>query len=95
MIRLTGRLHLVAGDRGTWHFISVPEDLSGGIHAYSQVDRRGFGSVRVEAAIAAVTWRTSVFPSSRGGYFLPVKKDVCRRTGISAGDEVTVSITLL
>jgi hypothetical protein len=42
------------------------------------------------------TWRTSVFPSKNsGGYFLPVKVDVLRNTGIAAGDEVTVSLKLL
>ena len=49
---------------------------------------RGFGSVRVEACIRDVTWRTSVFPVKSGGYFLPVKIAVCRAAGISDGDEV-------
>jgi hypothetical protein len=58
--------------------------------------RRGFGSVRVEVTLEGMTWRTSVFPSKEtGGYFLPVKMEVLRKTGIAAGDEVTVELELL
>jgi len=78
------------------HFMSVPEELSGEIRAHSMLVRRGFGSVRVEVTLDDVTWRTSVFPSkSSGGYFLPVKMDVLRKTGFAAGDEVRVELELL
>jgi hypothetical protein len=51
--------------------------------------------VRVEVTLDDVTWRTSLFPQKSGGYFLPVKIDVCRKAGIASGDEVTVSLELL
>jgi hypothetical protein len=57
--------------------------------------RRGFGSVKVEAAIGASRWSTSVFPQKGGGWFLPVKKAICRAEGIKAGDEVKVRLELL
>ena len=96
MITVTGPLWLWPGAGATWHFISVPEELSDEIRAHAALALRGFGSVKVEAAIDDVTWRTSVFPSkSSGGYFLPVKIDVLRSTGIAVGDEVTVSLELL
>ena len=57
--------------------------------------RRGFGSVKVEAAIGASRWPTSVFPQKSGGWFLPVKKAICRAEGIEAGDEVAVRLELL
>jgi uncharacterized protein DUF1905 len=96
MITLTGPLKLWSNAEGRMHFVSVPEELSGEIRAHAMMIRRGFGSVRVEVTLDDVTWRTSVFPSkSSGGYFLPVKIDVCRRTGIAAGDEVTVALELL
>ena len=96
MITLTGLLKTWSNDEGMMHFMSVPEALSGEIRAHAMLVRRGFGSVKVEATVADFTWRTSVFPSkSSGGYFLPIKKDVLRNTGIAAGDEVTVSLELL
>lgn len=96
MIRLTGPLKIWTNDEGSAHFMSVPEENSGEIHAHALMIRRGFGSVKVEVTLDDVTWRTSVFPSkSTGGYFLPVKIDVVRKTGIAAGDEVTVELELL
>ena len=80
---------------GRWYFLTIPEEQSGEIRAQALAGPRGFGSVRVEARIDDVTWRTSVFPQNSGGHVLPVKADVRRRTGIAAGDEVTVSLELL
>jgi len=96
MISVTAPLWLWSGGQGSWHFLTVPEDEAGEIRAHSLgSNRRGFGSVRVEATIGGVSWRTSVFPQKSGGYILPVKADVRRRAGISAGDEVTVELELL
>ena len=80
---------------GRWYFITVPEDKSTEIRAHAFGTPRGFGSVRVEARIDEVTWRTSVFPLNSGGYLLPVKAEIRRKAGIGAGDEVTVSLDLL
>ena len=95
MITVTGPLWLWSGEGGSWHFITVPEDLAGEIRAQSLVHRGGFSSVRVEATINDVSWRTSVFPQKSGGYILPVKKEVRRRADIAAGDEVTVRLEIL
>lgn len=57
--------------------------------------RRGFGSVKVEAAVGESRWSTSVFPQKGGGWFLPVKKAICRAEDLGAGDEVTVRLVLL
>lgn len=57
--------------------------------------RRGFGSVKVEAAVGESRWSTSVFPQKGGGWFLPVKKAICRAEDLAEGDEVAVSLALL
>ena len=95
MITVTGPLWLWSGENSSWHFISVPEELSGEIRAHAMAALRGFGSVRVQASIHDVAWRTSVFPVKSGGYILPVKADVRRKAGIAADDEVTVTLELL
>ena len=95
MIRVTSQLWIWTGENGSWHFITVPEEQSDEIRAHCFAVMRGFKSARVEARIDDVTWRTSVFPSKSGGYFLPVKSDVRRRAGLTAGDEVTVELELL
>jgi hypothetical protein len=96
MISLTGTLKIWSNDEGRMHFMSVPAELSGEIKAHALMIRRGFGSVRVEVTLDDVTWRTSAFPmKSTGGYFLPVKMEVCRKAGIAEGDQVTVELELL
>lgn len=57
--------------------------------------RRGFGSVKVNVEIGASRWRTSAFPQKEGGWFLPVKKAICRAEGIGSGDEVEVRLELM
>lgn len=95
MIQVTGPLWLWSGDSASWHFLTVPEDLSGEIRAESLARSGGFGSVRVEVRIDDVSWRTSVFPQKSGGYILPVKKEVRSRAGIVAGDEVSFELEIL
>lgn len=95
MIALTAPLWLWTGENASWHFITVSEELAGEIRAEGLARRAGFGSVRVEATINGVTWHTSVFPQKSGGYILPVKADVRRRTGIAAGDVVELTLEML
>jgi uncharacterized protein DUF1905 len=95
MIIVTSPLWLWSGENGSWHFVTVPQEESGEIRARCLLARGGFGSVKVEATIRDVTWRTSVFPQKSGGYILPVKAGVRRDAGIAAGDEVTVKLELL
>lgn len=80
---------------GRWYFVTVPDEESARIKAHALGSPRGFGSVRVEATIGAVTWRTSVFPLDSGGYLLPVKAQVRRDAHLGAGDEVSVTLALL
>ena len=93
MITVTAPLWLWTG--GTWHFITVPAEQAVEIKAHSLLSRGGFGSVKVEATINGVSWRTSVFPQKSGGYLLPVKREMRCRADIAAGDDVTVELELL
>ena len=97
MIIVSGRVWLWSEGKGSWHFFTIPADEAMEIRLESAASgvRRGFGSVRVEATINGVAWRTSIFPQKSGGYILPIKADVRRRAGVSADDEVTVSLSLL
>ena len=97
MITVTGPIWLWSEGKGSWHFFTIPSDDAIEIRLESAASgiRRGFGSLKVEASIYGVAWRTSIFPQKSGGYILPIKADVRRRAGIGAGDEVSVSLQLL
>ena len=97
MIIVTSLLWIWKGSdaAGRWYFITVPEEQSAEIRAHALGNPRGFQSVKVEARIAQVVWRTSVFPLNKGGYLLPIKAEVRRKVALAAGDEVTVELELL
>jgi hypothetical protein len=80
---------------GSWHFISVPADISDDIAHLTAATRKGFGSVRVTATIGNTTWQTSVFPDSKSGtYLLPVKKPVRTAEHLTPGDPVETTLAL-
>jgi len=97
MITFAGPLWLWPGEGGSWHFISVPAEEAVEIRMESAASgiRRGFGSVRVQATINGIAWKTSIFPQKSGGYLLPVKASVRRDAEIAADDIVTVMLELL
>jgi hypothetical protein len=97
MISVTAPLWLWSGENGAWHFVTIPAEQAVEIRLESSASgiRRGFGSVRVQATLNGVTWKTSVFPQKSGGYLLPIKAKVRRDAGIAADDLVTVAIELL
>jgi hypothetical protein len=96
VISVDGPIWLWTGGQGSWHFFTVPEREATKIRAHSVgSSRRGFGSVRVEATVSDVSWRTSLFPQKSGDYILPIKADVRRRAGIAAGDDIVVKLDLL
>lgn len=97
MIRVTSLVWIWKGGEGSgrWYFVTVPDEESNDIRAHAFGNPRGFGSVRVEAKIGEISWRTSVFPLNSGGYLLPLKAEVRRKANIGAGDQVTIELELL
>jgi hypothetical protein len=81
---------------GSWHFLTVPEDVSDDIRDLTEGRRGGFGSVRVAVTIGRTRWRTSVFPVAADGTFvLPVKKAVRAAEDLEDGDPAKVRLELV
>lgn len=90
-----GKVWLYPGAVAAWHFVSVDKKISEKLRAKYGKKARGFGSLRVTAAIGNTTWETSIFPDKQSGcYLLPLKAQVRRAEGIGDGDEVKVVLTL-
>jgi hypothetical protein len=80
----------------SWFFIRMPADQSAVLREEMDGLTNGFGSVRVEATIGDMVWKTSVFPESASKtYMLPVKKSVRRAEEIEPGDSVEVRLRIL
>lgn len=79
---------------GSWHFITLPEDLARDLNAHAP--KGGWGSVKVRVTIGTSTWKTSVFPDKRyNSYILPVKKQVRSDEKLIADNLVTVNISVV
>ncbi len=83
------------GDPGSWHFLTVPAELSEEI-SFEAGPRKGFGSIRVEVSILTSTWRTSLFPdAATGSFVLPVKQQVRRANDLHAGATCEVMLRVV
>jgi hypothetical protein len=76
-----------------YYFVPVPDEESADIREVAAIATYGWGVIPVEARIGEVAFETSLFPKD-GGYLLPLKDAVRKPHGLSAGDDVTVEMTV-
>ncbi len=76
-----------------YYFVPVPEEESADIREVAAMATYGWGVIPVQARIAGTAFETSLFPKD-GGYLLPLKNAVRKPQSLSAGDEVTVEMTV-
>lgn len=74
-----------------FHFIRVPEAECELIRDAAGFVSYGWGMIPVTARIGGVSWRTSMWPRD-GGYLLPVKAEVRRRTDLQLSDTAVVEL---
>ncbi|MPY55745.1 DUF1905 domain-containing protein [Streptomyces spongiae] len=76
-----------------YYFVPVPDMESADIREVATMVTYGWGVIPVEARIGEVVFETSLFPKD-GVYLLPLKAAVRKPQGLSAGDDVTVEMTV-
>jgi hypothetical protein len=74
-------------------FAAIPADLAAALRQAAKQVSYGWGVVPVEAVIAGVSFRTSLFPKD-DTYLLPIKVAVRRKTNVTAGDTIAIEMTL-
>lgn len=100
-IRHCTQLACWAGERGTYFHVVISGDAAEEITMAERLRRlefgarRGFGSVKVMASIGETRWKTSVFPSKTGDWWLLVSKKVMRKEDLELDQELTVELELL
>jgi hypothetical protein len=91
----TSEIWLWQAEKGAWHFVALPVEMSEDIKAFTQHLARGFRSVKVEARIGETAWKTSIFPSkARSAHILPIKKSVRLSEDICVGSSVTIALRI-
>lgn len=74
----------------SWHFVTVPKDVSEDIKHNFGDRKRGWGSLPVVVSIGNTSWKTSIFPDKEtGGYLLPLKAVVRKKENIVADTNVS------
>ncbi len=96
---IKGQLWLWNGEKGSWHFFTIPADISNEIHFATKLrnygQRRGFGSIKVNVQIGKTHFETSIFPSSKDKtYLLPINAKARKAENIGAGDEIEIHLKL-
>ncbi|MCW2973578.1 MAG: hypothetical protein JWN72_1851 [Thermoleophilia bacterium] len=81
------------GEKASWFFVTLPDDLAQEIARFTKGMRGGWGSVKVDVTIGATSWNTSIFPSD-DSFVLPVKKAVRKAEGIDHGSEVEITLSI-
>lgn len=80
---------------GAWHFVTLPKKDAADIKKRFGTKRPGWGSIPVAVTIGSTTWKTSIFPDKKSeSYLLPLKAQIRRREGISAGDTVRLRLDM-
>ncbi|MFF4487788.1 DUF1905 domain-containing protein [Streptomyces sp. NPDC001544] len=76
-----------------YFFVTVPDEQSADVREVAVAATYGWGVIPVEARIGGSVFTTSLFPRD-GRYLLPLKTAVRTPQGLSAGDDVTVEMTV-
>jgi hypothetical protein len=74
-------------------FAPIPSPHAEDLRRVSKAVTYGWGMVPVAAQIGDVVFRTSLYPKD-DGYLLPLKDVVRRKTGVTAGDVITIVLTV-
>jgi Domain of unknown function (DUF1905) len=75
--------------------VNMPKKYFKEIAELGEVNRLGWGSVRVHAFIGRTAFTTSIFPDSSGQYSLPLKAAVRKAEGIEEGSTIFVQLELV
>jgi hypothetical protein len=74
-------------------FAPVPEPQASELRRIARAVTYGWGMIPVDVEIAGATFTTSLFPKD-DGYLLPLKVALRRKINITAGDVITVEMTV-
>ncbi|QYJ07726.1 DUF1905 domain-containing protein [Qipengyuania flava] len=100
-LAFTGPISRWQGEKATYHMLTIGGEVAEEISMHERLrrlefgGRRGFGSVKVMARIGETEWKTSVFPSKTGEWWLLVGKKVLKAEDLAAGDDASLTLDLI
>ena len=84
-------------DKGSWHFVTMPEDLGQTIKTtYGKTHASRNGLIRVEAQIGTTSWKTSLlWHNPTNSYLVALKAAVRKKEDIIVGEALTLSFKVM
>lgn len=89
------------GEKAVYHVVTIGGEEAEAIRMHERLHRlefgarRGFGSVKVMAQLGETRWKTSVFPSKTGEWWLLIGRKVLKAEDLVAGDKAAIELELL
>ncbi len=78
---------------GSWHFISIPKDISKEIRKNLQWQEEGWGRMKAAAEVNALQWETAIwFDTKSDTYLLPVKAEIRKKAKLHANENTYVTL---
>lgn len=78
---------------GSWHFITLPLELSLEIRSQLAWQEEGWGRLKATAQIGSTSWKTAIwYDTKHGSYLLPIKSDIRKKEDIKAGDSLKIKL---
>lgn len=81
--------------KGTWIFVTLPEDLSKEIRDNLKWQEEGWGRLKAKTKIGQTEWDTAIwFDTKNKCYLLPLKSDVRKKENIGLVKPIEITLYL-
>ena len=78
---------------GSWHFVSLPIDISTEIREILKSEEQGWGRLKATVKIGNTEWATAIwFDTKHKTYLLPFKSEIRKKENLKEEQEITVYI---
>lgn len=78
---------------GSWHFGSLPKNMSSEIRKNLKWQEEGWGRLSVLAKIDQFEWKTAIwFDTKKDCYILPLKADIRKKAGLKENQNIDILI---
>lgn len=91
--RIQGKVWRYPGPAG-WFFVNTGLKVAGEIRFFEDLQKVGWGFIKVSARVGLTQWHTTLFPTKEKDFLLAIKASIRKAEGIEAGQVLEVTFTL-
>ena len=78
---------------GSWHFMSLPQKVSGEIRRHFKWQEEGWGRLKTVAQINEIRWETALwFDTNLNTYLLPIKAEIRNKSDLKLNQKYEINI---